>query len=229
MSLLFTPKKIGNVELPNRFVHSATYESMAQKNGTVTDELIQRYRKIAEGGVGLIIPGYLYVHPKGKCAKYQTGIYNDDMIEGLKEIADTVHLGGSKIVFQLAHSGRQTFKENIGQTPLAPSKGPMDPIYMAKPREMTEEEIEEAVKAFGLAAKRAHAAGADGVQIHSAHGYLVSQFLSPFYNRRNDKWGGSDENRFRFIKELVSEIRKNIPEEMPLLVKLNTQDFTPKK
>ena len=120
------------------------------------------------------------------------------------------HLGKSKIVFQLAHSGRQTSKENIDQTPLAPSKGPMDPIYMAKPREMTKEEIEEAVKTFGLTAKRAHAAGADGVQIHSAHGYLVSQFLSPFFNRRNNKWGGSDENRFRFIKEIVSEIRKNI-------------------
>ena len=150
MSILFTSRKIGNIEIENRFVHSATYESMAQKNGKVTVELIQRYRKIASGGVGLIIPGYLYVHPKGKCTKYQTGIYNDDMVEGLKEIVDTVHLGRSKIVFQLAHSGRQTSKENIGQTPLAPSKGPMDPIYMAKPREMTEEEIEEAVKAFGF-------------------------------------------------------------------------------
>jgi 2,4-dienoyl-CoA reductase-like NADH-dependent reductase (Old Yellow Enzyme family) len=229
MSILFTSRKIGNIEIENRFVHSATYESMAQKNGKVTDALIQRYRKIANGGVSLIIPGYLYVHPKGKCAKYQTGIYNDDMIEGLKELVDAVHLGGSKIVFQLAHSGRQTSKENIGQTPLAPSKGPMDPIYMARPTEMTEEEIEEAVKAFGLGAKRAHAAGADGVQIHSAHGYLVSQFLSPFFNHRNDKWGGSDENRFRFIKEIVSEIRKNIPQEMALLVKLNTQDFTPKE
>jgi 2,4-dienoyl-CoA reductase-like NADH-dependent reductase (Old Yellow Enzyme family) len=229
MSVLFTSKKIGNIEIKNRFVNSATYESMAQKDGKVIDKLVQRYRKIANGGVGLIIPGYLYVHPKGKCTKYQTGIYNDDMIEGLKEMVDAVHLGRSKIVFQLTHSGRQTFKENIGQTPLAPLKGPMDRIYMAKPREMTEAEIEEAVKAFGSAAKRAHAAGADGVQIHSAHGYLVSQFLSPFFNRRNDKWGGSDENRFRFIKEIVSEIRKNIPEKMALLVKLNTQDFTPKE
>ena len=93
MSILFTSKKIGNIEIENRFVHSATYESMAQQNGKVTDDLIQRYRKIANGGVGLIIPGYLYVHPKGKCTKYQTGIYNDDMVEGLKELVDTVHLG----------------------------------------------------------------------------------------------------------------------------------------
>ena len=208
MSILFTSKKIGNIEVENRFVHSATYESMAQKNGKVADDLIQRYRRIAKGGVGLIIPGYLYVHPKGKCTKYQTGICNDDMIEGLKEMVDAVHLGGSKIVFQLAHSGRQTFKENIGQTPMAPSKGPMDPIYMAKPREMTEEEIEEAVTAFGSAAKRADAAGADGVQIHSARGYLVSQFLSPFLTAETINGADRMKIDFALLKKSCQKLEK---------------------
>ncbi len=229
MSILFTPQTIGKMEIQNRFVHSATYECMADHNGEVTSELIKRYSQIAKGGVGLIIPGYLYIMPNGRAVHYQTGIYSDDMIEGLKKLVDIVHSEGSKIVFQLAHAGRQTTKDTIGQTPLAPSKGPMDSAYMVKPKEMVEEDIQEVIRAFGAAAFRANEAGADGVQIHAAHGYLVNQFLSPFFNKRADSWGGSDENRFRFIKEVVLEVKKNISDEMMLLVKLNTQDFTPKK
>ena len=139
MSVLFTPKKIGEMEIKNRFVHSATYECMASDDGQVTDKLIRRYSKIAKGGAGLIIPGYLYITPNGRSMKYQTGIHNDDMIEGLKRLVDVVHDEGSKIVFQLVHSGRQTTKDSIGQTPLAPSKGSRDNIYMVKPKEMAEE------------------------------------------------------------------------------------------
>jgi len=229
MSVLFTPKKIGKMEIQNRFVHSATYECMADINGEVTDKLIKRYRRIVKGGVGLIIPGYLFIMPNGRAVHYQTGIYNDDMIEGLKKLVDVVHNEGGKIAFQLAHSGRQTTKDSIGQTPLAPSKGSMDSIYMVKPKEMMEEEIQEVISAFGAAAFRANEAGADGVQIHAAHGYLVNQFLSPFFNKRTDSWGASDENRFRFIKEVVLEVKKNISDEMAILVKLNTQDYTPKE
>ncbi len=229
MSALFTPKKIGEMEIKNRFVHSATYECMASDDGQVTDKLIRRYSKIAKGGAGLIIPGYLYITPNGRAMKYQTGIHNDDMIEGLKRLVDVVHDEGSKIVFQLVHSGRQTTKDSMRQTPIAPSKGPRDNIYMVKPREMTEEQIQEVIEAFGVAAIRASEAGADGVQINAAHGYLVNQFLSPFFNRRTDSWGASDENRFRFLKEVVLEIRKNISDETPVLVKLNTQDYTPKQ
>ena len=229
MSTLFTSKKIGQQEIQNRFVHSATYECMAKHSGAVTDKLIKRYSNIAKGGTGLIIPGYLFVMPNGRAVRYQTGIHHDDMIEGLKNLVDVVHDQGSKIAFQLVHSGRQTNEHTIGQTPIGPSKGPRDNIYMTKPREMTEEEIQETIKAFGAAAFLASEAGADGVQIHAAHGYLVNQFLSPFFNKRKDHWGGSDENRFRFIKEIAQEIRKNISDEMFILVKLNTQDYTPKE
>jgi 2,4-dienoyl-CoA reductase-like NADH-dependent reductase (Old Yellow Enzyme family) len=110
---------------------------------------------------------------------------------------------------------------------MAPSRGSMDSAYMVKPREMTEGDIQEVIDAFGAAARRAREAGADGVQIHAAHGYLVSQFLSPFFNKRTDSWGGSDENRFRFLKEIVLEVKKNISEEMVLLAKINSRDFTP--
>jgi 2,4-dienoyl-CoA reductase-like NADH-dependent reductase (Old Yellow Enzyme family) len=228
MSILFEEKKIGKVLVKNRFVHSATYESMADIQGKVTDKLINRYRRLAKGGVGLIIPGYCFVMENGRSMKYQTGLHNDEMIDGLKKLVDTVHGEGSKIVFQLMHSGRQTSKDTIGQTQIAPSKGPMDTIYMAKPREMSEGEIKEIISAFGAAANRAKISGADGVQIHAAHGYLVNQFLSPFFNKRNDSWGGSDKNRFKFLKEVVFEVKKNISDTMALIVKLNTNDFTPK-
>ncbi|MCP4603522.1 MAG: NADH:flavin oxidoreductase [Proteobacteria bacterium] len=228
MSVLFTDMKIGSMQLKNRFVHSATYECMASSNGEVTEKLIKRYTQIAKGGVGLIIPGYLFVMPSGRSMEKQTGAHSDGMIEGLKQLVDAIHANGSKVAFQLVHSGRQTSKEMIGQTPIAPSKGPRDKVFLSKYRKMTEGEIGEVIKAFGNAASRARKAGADGVQVHAAHGYLVNQFLSPFFNKRKDSWGGSDENRFRFLKEVVLEIRKNISDEMSILVKLNTHDHTPK-
>lgn len=229
MSILFTPRKIGNVELPNRLVHSATYEGMSRKGGEVSDELIKRYEKLAKGGVGLIISGYMGIHPTGRAYPYQTGIHSDDMIPGLKKLTDTVHREGGKIAFQLNHAGRQTTKNLIGQIPLGPSSKGRDPVNFIKPKEMTENQILEIVEAFGAAAKRAVKAGADGIQLHAAHGYLINEFLSPFFNLRTDSWGGPDENRFRFLKEIVLEIQKTAPEGMPVLVKLSTNDYTPKE
>jgi len=229
MSALFTTMKIGNVEIPNRFVNSATYESMANENGEVSDELIKRYEKLAKGGVGLSITGLMYVHDSGRGYKFQTSIHHDRMIEGLKKLADAVHQASGKIAFQLAHCGRQTTKKMTGQTPLAPSSRGRDPMNFVKPKEMTEDEIMEMIKAFGAAAKRAVQAGADAVQLHGAHGYLISEFLSPFFNIRTDSWGGSDENRFRFLKEVFHEIKKMVPDGFPVLVKMNTNDYTPKE
>jgi 2,4-dienoyl-CoA reductase-like NADH-dependent reductase (Old Yellow Enzyme family) len=122
-----------------------------------------------------------------------------------------------------------TSKELAGQTPIGPSGKRRHPIYFFKPKKMTEAQIQQAIRDFGLAARRAVEAGADGIQIHAAHGYLVSQFLSPFYNDRDDAWGGSDENRFRFLKEVLLEARRVMPEGMPLLVKLNGHDYTPQE
>ena len=229
MSILFTPQKLGKIEIKNRFVHSATYECMANDIGEVTDKLIKRYSQIAKGGAGLVVPGYLFIMANGRAMPNQTGIHKDSMIEGLKKLVDEIHDKGSKVAFQLVHSGRQTSKDYIEQTPIAPSKGPRDNIYMVKPKELTEQEIHEIIKAFGAAAFRASEAGADGVQIHAAHGYLVNQFLSPFFNKRTDSWGSSDENRFRFVKEVILEIKKNISDEMSILIKLNTRDYTPKE
>ncbi len=229
MSILLSPLKIGNVELPNRFVCSATHESMAEKTGEVSDELIKRYERLAKGGVGLSITGLMFVHPSGRGYKYQTGIHNDNMIEGLTKLVATVHKAGGKIAFQLAHAGRQTTKHMIGQTPWAPSSRGRDPINFVKPKEMTEDQISEIVKAYGLASKRAIKTGVDSIQIHAAHGYLINEFISPYFNVRKDSWGGSDENQFRFLKEIIQEVKTIVPNNFPVLVKLNTNDYTPKK
>ena len=229
MSVLFSPKQVGNVEIPNRFIASATHEGMADKKGAVTDELIKRYERLAKGEVGLSITGLMNVHPSGRGFKTQAGIDDDSLIPGLTKLTDAVHRAGGKVAFQLAHCGRQTKKSMIGRTPLAPSSRGRDPMYFVKPKEMTEEEIMEVVGSFGAAARRAVEAGADGIQLHAAHGSLISEFLSPFFNIRTDSWGGSDENRFRFFKEVYREVRTAIPTDYPVLVKLNAYDYTPEE
>jgi len=228
MSILFTPMNIGKMEVKNRFIRSATYHGMALETGEITDDLINEYKKLANGEVGLIVPGLMYVHPRGKSLKFQVAIHSDEMISGLRKLVEVVHAGGAKIAFQLAHSGLQGFKSIIGKTPLGPSNKPRNPFSFEKPQEMNEEEIQEIIEAFGKAAGRAAEAGADAVQLHGAHGYLISEFLSPFLNRRKDKWGGSDENRFRFVKEVFRETRKILPDDMPIFIKMNTNDYTPK-
>ena len=229
MSILFKPIQLANLEIKNRFVCSATYEGSAKETGEVTEGIIKRYRTLAKGDVGLIITGYMHVHPLGRAFKYQTGIHSDSMVPGLSEMVRTVHQEEGRIVFQLAHAGRQTTKTVIGQTPMGPSGTGRDPVHFVKPKSMEHDQILEVIQAFRKGVRRAVRAGADGVQIHAAHGYLVNQFLSPFFNIRKDKWGGSDENRFRLLKEIILESKKEMPEEMPLLVKLNTNDYTPRE
>jgi len=229
MSILFESMKIGSLEIKNRFVNSATYECMAEDSGEATEEMVKRYRNLAKGGIGLIIPGYLYVHPWGRAVNGQAGIHGDDMIPGLKKVVDAVHEEGAKIAFQLVHAGRQTTKAVIGRAPIGPSSVGRDPTNFVKPREMGEEDIQAVIQAFSKAAGRAADAGADAVQIHAAHGYLINQFISPFFNQRTDDWGGSDESRYRFLKEVLSEMKKAVPETMPILIKLNTNDFTSKE
>lgn len=229
MPLCFTSCRIGKLEVKNRFVHSATFESMAEETGEVTEKILKRYARLARGEVGLIIPGALFVSVTGKVNKYQTGIHDDAMIPGIKRLVDTVHDSGSRIVFQISHAGRQTKKEVTGQIPIAPSGGKRDPVYMTRPKEMSEGDIQRTIEEYCNASVRVAEAGADGVQLHAAHGILINQFLSPFYNRRNDRWGGSDENRFRFLKEVVAGIQKAVSEDFPILVKLSSNDFTPKE
>jgi len=202
-NLLGQPFIINKLQLKNRIVRSGTYEAMATDDGKVTEKLQKLYRSLAQGGAGLIIPGYAFVEKSGQCATRQIGIFSDDHISGLKKLVQTMREHGAKTVLQLAHAGRQTVPARIGgKTPMAPSSIEPDPFNNVQPREMTVAEIRQTINAFGDAATRAKKAGFDGVQIHAAHGYLVAQFLSPHTNRRTDEWGGNTENRMRFITEV---------------------------
>ncbi|MHA1215017.1 MAG: NADH:flavin oxidoreductase [Candidatus Hodarchaeales archaeon] len=227
MSSLFSPINIANVTLENRFVRSATYENMGTDTGEVTDDIIKLYTRLAKGGVGLIITGYFYIHPSGRGHHRQVGIHSDDMLPGLKKLVSSVHEKGGKIFFQIAHSGRQTTKETIGRNPMAPSKGHLRHVLLPRPKPMIESEILEIIDSFSEAAQRVLASGADGIQLHAAHGYLIHEFLSPYFNKRKDQWGGSESNQFRFLHEILTRIRKSIPNDYPISVKINAEDYTP--
>lgn len=220
MSILFTPFKLGTIIIRNRFVSSACEDNLATEDGLVTETVIRKHQRLAKGEIGLIISSHLSVHPWGRTRKGQLGIYSDDMIPGLRRVVETVHNESGRIVWQIGHAGLGTKPEVIGRPPMGPS---------VEDHPMDEGAIREIIEAFGKAAKRAAETGADGIQLHAAHGYLINEFLSPYFNQRDDAWGGSEENRFRLIQEIVLAVKKILPREMLLLVKLNARDYTPEE
>ncbi len=220
---MFEEIRINNMILENRFVRSATWEGMAQRDGSVTPRLIDYMVALAGGGVGLIVSGYAYIRQDGQSGPWQLGVDRDELIGGLREMAARVHENNGKIVLQLAHGGFFAMGKLIGQSPIAASAV----VGMAKSprRVMTINDIKELVGAFAEGARRAKEAGFDGVQIHAAHGYLLSQFLSPAFNRRSDQYGGSIENRARFLIEVLRAVRLIVGADYPVLVKMNARDF----
>ncbi len=221
MSVLFEQTNIAGLSLSNRFARSATWEGMAADDGAVTDKLIQTMVDLAEGGVGLIITSHAYVLPEGQAGPWQLGVYKDDLVPGLRRMADAVHAAGGKIVMQIAHAGCFA----MSRPPMAVS----DFTELGdKPRqEMDTAYVAALPDAFAKAAVRARQAGFDGVQLHSAHGYLLNQFLSPFFNRRTDKYGGDIQGRCRVHVETCQAIRAAVGDDYPLLAKLNSRDFVP--
>jgi 2,4-dienoyl-CoA reductase-like NADH-dependent reductase (Old Yellow Enzyme family) len=184
---------------------------------------------LAKGGVGLIINGFTAVNRLGKSGDNIPGLYSDNHISGFKKLTDTIHQQGSKVIIQLAHCGMAGIKKIIGQKTIAPTNKLRYPFDTSKPREISQNDIETTILDFKEAARRSIEAGADGIQLHAAHTYLINQFLSPYFNTRDDIWGGTDENRFRFLKEMITEINKILPQDKPLLIKLNSFDHTPEK
>ncbi len=220
---LSTSHKIGSLVIKNRLVRSATFECMASlKDGNITDELIHLYKTLAKGGVGLIITGLMYVHPSGRGYYNQTAIDNDRLIPGLRKIAETVHTHGDrcKVAAQLAHSGFQSSLENT----IAPS-AVLEQMTNNMPREMNVEEIEEITESFAKSAWRAKEAGFDAVQLHAAHGYLLSEFLSPFTNRRTDEYGGNTIKRIKIVEDIYKRTVELVGKDFPILVKMNVDDF----
>jgi 2,4-dienoyl-CoA reductase-like NADH-dependent reductase (Old Yellow Enzyme family) len=261
--LVFRPGRIGRIELKNRLVRSATYENGATIHGEVTEGLVDLYRNLGKGGVGLIITGITAVLAKAHSPHRSMLIDEDDKIPGLKKIADAVQGldNGCKIILQLHHPGRQiikaedapgllpffppallAFRQRSTQNPptsqnpppepvklpdpVAPSAIP-DALFGRTPKELGLEEIEEIIEAFARGIGRAEAAGFDGVQLHAAHGWLLSSFLSPHTNKRQDPYGGSTENRLRVVKEIIERGRKRVGAGFPILIKINTTDFFP--
>ncbi len=222
-SVLFQSAQIGSLKLPNRFVRSATWEGLAAPDGSCTDELVRLMEGLAEGGVGLVISSHAFVRPEGVAVRGQLGIHRDDLIDGLARMADAVHGKGGRIVLQLAHGGLLAGTQLTGKPALAPSLegGP----EKTRRREMTEADIADTIRAYGEAALRAKKAGFDGVQIHAAHGYLLNQFLSPWFNRRSDRWGGTIENRTRIVLDILASARNATGGDYPILAKMNSEDF----
>jgi 2,4-dienoyl-CoA reductase-like NADH-dependent reductase (Old Yellow Enzyme family) len=224
MRKLFENSEINGMTLRNRFVRSATWEGMASPEGAVTPKLIETMTLLAKGDVGLIISSHAYVRPEGQASPWQIGIYRDELLDGLREMTVAVHGAGGKIVLQLAHAGHFAAGKLTGQTPLVVSD--YEGLAKTPRKELAAKDIEELVGAFANAAGRAKAAGFDGVQIHAAHGYLLSQFLSPAFNRRPDNYGGGIRNRSRIHLEILHAIRKIVGNNYPVLVKMNCRDFT---
>jgi 2,4-dienoyl-CoA reductase-like NADH-dependent reductase (Old Yellow Enzyme family) len=229
MSILFGPLVIKGMELKNRFVRSATYDGYADQRGQVTVDQIQFFEDLARGGVGLIVTGISHVHNSGQTSPIQNSVATDHCIPGLRKLASAVHDQGAKIAIQLFHAGREgsSFLKTRNLEAIGPSVVQDDPHCNKPYRSMTEAEILEVVSAFGDAARRVREAGFDAVQVHGAHAYLLSQFLSPYLNRRNDQWGGDLENRLRLHREILKDIRAKVGEDYPLLMKLGVQDGFP--
>jgi len=223
MTTLFEETAINGMTLRNRLVRSATWEGMCEQDGRPTEKLINCYRDLAQGGIGLIVSGYTFVRPDGKGSPGKMGIHTDDFASDYENLTSTVHNAGGKIAIQLVHAGGETNSTYAGRQPLAPSAVKVDQ-FPEMPAELTKEEIIDTISAFGEGARRAKGWGFDGVQLHGAHGFLINQFLSPLTNRRTDEYGGSIENRSRFLLEVYRKVREAVGPDYPVFIKLNASD-----
>jgi 2,4-dienoyl-CoA reductase-like NADH-dependent reductase (Old Yellow Enzyme family) len=226
----FQPGRIGSLTVKNRLVRSATAETTNTDNGEITDATIALYRGLASGGVGLIITGHTAVHRQGLARADMTRVHDDSLIPGLRRLSRAVHTEDKecRILLQLSHPGRQISEHSPSQ-PVAPSSVLSDRLRALKyqpPRALTIDEIEELIESFVSAVARAQAAGFDGVQLHAAHGWLLSTFLSPNLNHRHDRFGGSLENNARMLTEIITQSRRQSGD-FPILVKMNSDDLVP--
>ena len=223
MSVLFESVKIGNFETRNRFVRSATYYALADDEGFIGEPSVRLMKTLTEGGVGLIITGYAYISKSGQSFVDMNGIHTDEHIDGYMKMTQAVHDAGGRIVMQIAHCGCNSFVIPDGEAAIGPS--PISMPQGCRCIEMTEAQVKETIDDFVSTAIRAKNAGFDGIQLHGAHGYLISQFLSPYYNKRIDGYGGAVENRARFLLETLKGIRYEVGPDYPVMIKINSDDF----
>jgi 2,4-dienoyl-CoA reductase-like NADH-dependent reductase (Old Yellow Enzyme family) len=225
MHTLFTPLKFSNMMLQNRFIRSATVDNLG-KEGMVTEAQVELYRELGKGEIGLIISGGIFPTKNGHAAKGQLGAHTDETIPSLSKLVRVVHENNGKIAAQILHGGFRCLEEISGFQPIGPS-ALIDPDTGHEVRALSGDEIYELIESYIQAARRLIEAGFDAVQLHGAHGWLLSAFLSPVMNRRNDAWGGSNINRTRFIRLIYEGIRKLAGPDYPLLIKLGLKDYHP--
>ena len=209
MGNLFDQTTINGMTLQNRLVRSATWEGMCEQDGKPTGKVVNWYRDLAQGGVGLIITGYAFVRPEGKQLPGKMGIHTDTFAGEYEKLTRAVYDAGGKIALQIVHAGGETDTNAAGRQPLAPSAVKVDQ-FPEMPAELQKDEIHNIVTAFGEGARRAKAWGFDAVQLHGAHGFLINQFLSPLTNRRTDEYGGGVDNRCRFMLEVYRKALESV-------------------
>lgn len=229
ISNLFESKDIKGLKLKNRFIRSATAEGLATFDGCPTQELKEVYCMLAEGEIGFIITSGAIIeawknYPETLGVLSPLAIYDDRFIEAWQDIISSVHEQGTKIAMQIGHLGRQDIPELRGSVPIAPSAVPINNGRVV-PREMTVHDIMDVVEKFAQASRRVKEAGFDAVQFHGAHGNLITNFMSPFTNLRADNYGGSTENRARFLVDIITRTRELVGPDFPLMIKLSFNDF----
>lgn len=221
MEKLFTPGKIGPVELRNRTIRSAAFEGMGRDNGP-TDMLRDYHWSVAEGGVGMTTLAYAGICRSALSFKTQLWL-RPEITAPLREITDGIHARGAKASIQIGHCGNMTHRSTAGGTPVGASTGfnIYSPTFV---RGLRRDELKQLAKDFGTAVNTARDAGFDCVEVHAGHGYLISQFLSPYTNHRRDEFGGALDNRMTFMKMCLEEVMKNAGSDMGVLVKTNMRD-----
>jgi 2,4-dienoyl-CoA reductase-like NADH-dependent reductase (Old Yellow Enzyme family)/thioredoxin reductase len=221
---LFSSLKIKKMELANRIVMPPMGTNLGHPDGTVSEANLAYMKRRARGGAGLIITEISAVHSNGMAINSELGSYHDRFIPGLKKLADVIHAAGSKVALQIHHAGRESlFLLKAGRA-IAPSPV-RSLVFGMTPREMTHDEIQEMIAAFGAAAFRAMEAGFDAVEVHGAHGYLLTQFLSALSNQRTDEYGGDLIHRSRFIVEVLQEVRRRVGDDFPISLRLSAEEF----
>jgi len=227
---LFSPIRIGHVEVRNRTVLPSMTTRLSDRDGYVTEDTLAYYQARAEGGVGLVTVEMASPERAGRHRFHELGIYHDQFVPGLRRLTDVIHEAGATASIQLGHGGSRARSAVSGQTPIAPS-AVLTPVFEVEaeqvvPQAMTSERIDQTVAAFVSAAARAQQAGFDVLELHGAHGYLISQFLSPKENVRTDEYGGSLENRARFGLRVLHEIKTALPG-LPVIFRIGVEDFFP--
>jgi 2,4-dienoyl-CoA reductase-like NADH-dependent reductase (Old Yellow Enzyme family)/thioredoxin reductase len=221
---LFSPFRIGNLELKNRIVMPPMATNFAGEDGSVNGRHIDYYVKRAKGGVGYITFEHTGILRQGRAFPNMALIDSDQNIPSFRKLAEAIHQENGKIFIQINHAGRQTSASVTGSPIVAPSAVPC-PVRKEMPKELSHEEIQHIIEAFGTAALRVKEAGADGVEIHMAHGYLINQFLSPFSNKREDEYGGDADRRMRMAVEVLRQVRNAVGPDFPVLCRLSADEY----